>query len=286
MVTEEAPTMRTEIYYFSGTGNSLATARSIAEKTNAALIAIPSVMDKESIESDADAIGIVFPVLYATNDCGVPLIISRFVSKLKNINAKYIFAVCTHAGMPGTTIENLRKAVKARGGELAAGFTVKMRNKKLDAEKQRKISVDYEKKLDAVCAYVAARKEGKFENRSRLRKLFFAPELFLVIKPVFSRRYRKLANVTRRLPFSELVPLADRSFQVNDRCNGCGTCAKVCPANNIKIVDGKPVWQHHCETCFACYTWCPNQAIQGEIVSYAEGYHHPRVKLSDMLKQS
>lgn len=198
-------------------------------------------MDKENIEPDADAIGIVFPVLYATNDCGVPLIISRFVNKLKNINAKYIFAVCTHAGQPGTTIENLRKAIKSRGGELAAGFTVKMRNKKLDAEKQRKIAIDYEKKLDAVCAYVASRKKGKFETRGRLRKIVIAPALYLVIKPVFSRRYRKLANVTQNLPFSELVPLADRRFKVNDKCSGCGTCAKVCPANNIKIVDGKPV---------------------------------------------
>jgi len=53
-----------EIYYFSGTGNSLVVARDIAEKMNGNLISIPSVMDKESITTDADVIGIVFPVYY------------------------------------------------------------------------------------------------------------------------------------------------------------------------------------------------------------------------------
>jgi Fe-S-cluster-containing hydrogenase component 2 len=50
------------------------------------------------------------------------------------------------------------------------------------------------------------------------------------------------------------------------------------------MVEGRPVWQHHCETCYACYAWCPNGAICGNIVAYNEGYHHPKVQLSDMSK--
>jgi ferredoxin len=273
-----------EIYYFSGTGNSLVVARNIAEKTKGTLIAIPSVMDKENIKSDADALGIVFPVYYATNDCGIPLIVGRFARKLENIGSKYIFAVCTYGYMAGTTIENLRKAIKSHGGELAAGFTVKMSSKKLTEEKQQKMAIDQKKKLDDICEYVAARKKGKFETRGRLRKLVFAPLLFLAIKPVFSRRYRKLSSSSQHLPFSEFVSLADRSFQIDEKCSGCGVCAKVCPVNNIKMIDNRPVWQHHCETCFACYEWCPKEAIHGDMVSYAERYHHSDVKLSDMLK--
>jgi flavodoxin len=51
---------KTEIYYFSGTGNSLVVARDIAERMEGNLIAIPSMMDKERITTDADIIGIVF----------------------------------------------------------------------------------------------------------------------------------------------------------------------------------------------------------------------------------
>jgi flavodoxin len=42
---------KVEVYYFSGTGNSLAVARDIAEKIKGKLISIPSVMEKEKIET-------------------------------------------------------------------------------------------------------------------------------------------------------------------------------------------------------------------------------------------
>ena len=188
--------------------------------------------------------------------------------------------------MSGTTIENLGKAIKSRGGKLAAGFTVKMSSKKLTKEKQQKLALNQKKKLDIINEYVAARERGKFETRGMLRKLVFALPLILATKPVFSRRYRKLSGLALHLPFSELIPLADRSFRTNEKCNGCGVCSRVCPVNNIKMVEGRPVGQHHCENCYACYVWRPQGAICGDIVTYNERYHHPEVKLSDILVQN
>lgn len=277
----------TEIFYFSASGNSLALARDIAEKTNRKPVAIPSMMGNETIKIDADVIGIVFPVYYASNDCGIPLIVERFVNKLEAIHSKYIFAVCTHSGMPGTTIENLRKYIKSRGGELAAGFTLNMGSKKMTKEKQQKLLLNQKKKANIISEYVIARKRGKYETRGILRKIAFAPILYLLIKPVFSRRYRKLSNIKQHLPFSQLIPTADKSYQCDDtKCTGCGVCVKVCPVNNIKMVNDRPEWQHHCETCYACYNWCPNEAIEGDIVAYNDRRHHPDVKLADMIKQN
>ena len=274
----------TAIYYFSGTGNSLVVARDIAEKTNGTLISIPSLLKEEAIKTEADVIGLVFPVFYATNDCGIPLIVARFVSKLENLGSKYIFAVCTCGYMPGTTIENLRKAIASRGGKLAAGFILRMSSKKLDERKQQKMRVNRKKKLEAICKYVNARREGEFETRGLLRKILLAP-LRALEKPIFMYRYKKLSNTSRK-SFSELIPLADASFQANENCTGCGTCVRVCPVNNIEIVDGKPVWLHHCENCYACYAWCPKNAVCGDIVSYNDWYRHPEVNLSDMVKQN
>jgi ferredoxin len=275
--------MSAEIYYFSGTGNSFVVARDIAEKIGGTLVSIASVVKEESVKPEADVIGLVFPVYYATNDCGIPLIVARFVRKLENLSSKYVFAVCTHGGMPGTTIENLRKAIEARGGKLAAGFTVRMSNKNIAQRKRQNLLVKQKKKVEIISEYVNARREGRFETRGLLRKIVLAP-LRALEKPIFKYRYKKLSN-TSKTSFSELIPLADASFRTNENCTGCGTCARVCPVHNIQMVDGKPVWLHNCETCYACYGWCPENAICGDIVAYNDWYHHPEVKLPDMLRQ-
>lgn len=59
-------------------------------------------------------------------------------------------------------------------------------------------------------------------------------------------------------------------------------CTMVCACGNIEIIDGKPVWKHNCESCLACFHYCPNQAIlyqgKGEDIPH---YHHPDVSVAE-----
>lgn len=298
--------MKVEIFYFTGTGNSLALAKDIVEKTKGNLVSIASQMEKETVKSDADLLGIVFPVYYASNlSSGVPFIVERFLNRLQIDKEQYIFAVCTHSGMPGTTIEKVYKILKSRGGNLAAGFAVKTYNEapsvgeklkgfifrkesndtnKVKIQKRREKVLDqWNKKLEFIVEYISAKEEGRYETRRLVTKIIFAPFLYLIMKPTFNHRYRKLSK-SSHLSFKEMISLADKSFNYNEECNGCGICTRICPVDNIKLVDNRPIWQHHCENCFACFSWCPNRAIYGEIVSYAEHYHHPNIKISDMVK--
>ena len=54
--------MKADVYYFTGTGNSLVVARDIAQEIEGELISIPSVLGKGSISTHAKVIVIVFPV--------------------------------------------------------------------------------------------------------------------------------------------------------------------------------------------------------------------------------
>lgn len=78
----------------------------------------------------------------------------------------------------------------------------------------------------------------------------------------------------------------DKNFWTDDKCNGCGTCSKICPANNIKIIEGKPKWQHNCELCVGCMQWCPQQSIQYKKNTVKRGrYHHPDIKVMELFQK-
>ena len=51
-------------------------------------------------------------------------------------------------------------------------------------------------------------------------------------------------------------------FSVDNNCNSCGLCTKVCPFENIELYKGKPMWHQHCTKCMACICRCPKEAIQ------------------------
>jgi len=276
--------MDMEIYYFSGTGNSLSVAMGIAEKMDGKLIPIASVVDKEPIVTDADVMAMVFPVHFSAIN-GIPDIVRRFAENLENINSKYIFAVCTCGGFSAATIENLGKVIELRGGNLAAGFTVQMPSniEAVPAEEQQKLFNDWNNKLESIQEYVKARDEGEFETMGLPLKIALAPIFFYYKNKTF--KFFKKISESPDSDFKQLTWLSDKRFYTDDNCEGCGTCSQVCPVHNIKIIEGRPEWQHHCEICFACLNWCPNGAIHGEWISEEVKYHHPDIEVADMLKQ-
>ncbi len=257
--------MKTEIFYFSGTGNSFIVARDIAKGTDGKLTSIPDKINDESIKSDAECIGIVFPVYFG----GYPLIIDNFLKKIENIKDKYIFAVVTCGGSPGASINLFEKLVESFGGKLSGAFSIQMPGNyipfygAIDETKQKNLFENENKKVISIIDYVKSGKQGFIDNSN-----FIMNFVTKIIYNIATKRVHEM----------------DKNFRSDEKCNGCGTCAKVCPVKNIELKDNKPVWKNQCEQCFACLQWCPKAAIEYKNSSVGrKRYHHPDVKITDMI---
>jgi len=287
--------MGIKIYYFSGTGNSFIVARDIAKRVNADLISIPKVMDMDKIQIDAETIGIIFPS-YIAPLAGIPHIVEGFVKKIANIESIKIFAVCTCGGYECVnalpSLKKLRQIIISCGGKLSAEYSTRLPMNNLDYDhipipinRDQDVIISRSKtKIDIICFRILKGKGTKYKNVKTLLVLLMTPMYKLIRQPVMKALRKKAKEpIESRLKYFELMQLTDKSIVVDEKCNGCGTCARVCPVNNIEIVGSKPQFQHKCEMCFACDEWCPSNAIHHW--SRAEGvkYHHPEVKLSDML---
>jgi ferredoxin len=206
------------------------------------------MLKRERIFTNAEAIGFVFPVYHATfGESGLPHLVERFIQKLGNLSEKYLFAVCTHNGFPGMTLENLKDQLAARGGELSAGFAVqltvpyetkeKLRHAFLhqelkfdhekDAQQREKNLASWRQKLIVIEQIIKQRQTTHLESPAKLERILLRPYLAMQ-KGMAKSHYQQLADSTSK-DFVTLTFQADHSFWVNQACFGCGICAKLCP---------------------------------------------------------
>lgn len=257
--------MNTTIFYFSGTGNSQKVAKDIAtELNNAEVVSIADSAEKETI-CDSPNIGFVFPVY----SFGLPVMVAKFIKKLKASNSNpYFFAFSTYRDKPGGAIFQTQKLLKSNGYKLSAGFNICMPGNYLliyeadTALLQKKKFKLLEESLNEKIELI--KDKNTLIEKTPLRNLIFQ---FGISYPIMAKAFRHM----------------DRLFWVDENCNGCAVCKRVCPADNIVIKDNKPVFLHKCEQCVACINWCPTGALQCTKKTIGrQRYHHPDIKLNDI----
>ena len=112
--------MKTTIYFYTGTGNSLWTARKLSETLgNTELIPI-TLAGENPIHSDSENIGLIFPV----HIWGIPFRVVDFLNRLATDSAKYYFAVAVNAGQVAATLIQLKTLLQKKNINLSAGFSV------------------------------------------------------------------------------------------------------------------------------------------------------------------
>ncbi|MFX0059905.1 MAG: EFR1 family ferrodoxin [Candidatus Hodarchaeota archaeon] len=261
--------MKTKIYYFTGTGNSLKIARDLAhELGNSELIAIAKVWQMENIESESEKVGFIFPLYYS----GLPKIVHDFINSLNISKSNYFFTVVTSTGdINEQPLQQLDKMLQTKSKKLNAGFYIKMPNNYI-------IGFNVHSK---------ERQDNFFENAIKEVKIIskvVSNKQNNLTQEILEKDVSRSAKVNKN--FLESVHESDKSFYADENCNSCGICEKICPVNNIILIDGIPEWQHKCQQCLACINFCPEKSIQfGKETLKTGRYHHPAISVQDIIQQ-
>jgi ferredoxin len=254
------------IFYFSGTGNSLYVAKNIAEYNHEKLIAISkAIRDDNTYQlADNEVIGFVFPI-YAW---GPPKIVLEFIEKLKigNYRKNYVFCVVTCGGAAGNAMKVMSACLSKKGIPINGGFSVIMPNNYIlmgdvDSKEKEKEKLSLAEETLQYINYAIEQRTHEF----RVKKGRFACLLTGLINPMFNRH-----------------AIDPKKFYVNDQCNGCGLCEKVCNCSNIKVKQS-PHWGQNCAQCLACIHYCPVKAIQyGKGTEKKGRYTNPNISVDEM----
>ncbi len=224
-----------KIFYFTSTGNNLY----IAKKLGGELYSIPKVLKGNQFEFEAEKIGIIFPCYYF----GTPKIVKEFIKKA-NLKSQYIFTVMSYGNISAGGLDHFVKLAKSSNIKISYANEILMVDNYLpifDMQEQvKKIpSKNIEKNLNQIISDID--KKTLFIKNNKFYSCVFSSLLQLY----YPRGLKKAVS----------------KFIIEDTCNSCRICEKVCPVNNIKVTQ-KPKYQHHCEECLACAHHCPQNAIK------------------------
>lgn len=271
------------VYYFSGTGNSMAVAKAIENALpDTKAISIFSKEDYAFESSDGASIGLVFPIYMNA----VPKVVVEFIKNLKPAQGVYYFALATHGGIPGMTGPYLNKILNQQGIHLEAYYEIQMvNNTPKGVAPKFLMSLDWERDI----------------SPEKVEMALKAAEIKIkeVIEGILKKEHTSLQNIPngiKKIKYGLMNGVWFLSAHTKHKldyvldenaCNGCGICERICPTKRIEMENTKPRWiNDKCYFCYACFNYYPQQAIGVEYYTKKMGrYHHPKFCAKDISEQ-
>ncbi|MCR5138369.1 MAG: EFR1 family ferrodoxin [Oscillospiraceae bacterium] len=250
------------IYCYSGSGNCLDIAKNIAKvlgDTDIVMMrSFPAVTDARN----AERVGFVFPC-YAG---GLPGNVEQYVKTVTMGPDTYRFGVVSYSGYPGVGLKKISDIVRldywtgiSHHCSCIWLFPHRLMVPTLSVKGAQKRS---EKLAKKAAEEIAAKKKLDGEPGA-----FFLNALEAKAWPALSKK--KAEKLTS-----------------DEQCISCGLCEKLCPAGNIRIVDGRPQFGKNCIGCLSCLQYCPAKAINmGGVTLKRERYHNPNTPAPELMKK-
>jgi len=260
------------IFYFSGTGNCLAAAYSIAEKLgDTKLVSILALNDKKEIPENYERIGFIYPTVYSH----APKMIMNAVNDLELHPNQKIFLIATCGGGCGFALKDMREKLQSITKNPIQEFCLRLPGNHIigfsaySESSQQKIFKKAEKTIDEINYKI----QNDFPTKPLRTPPF--PKLHIFIQKTLNEKVLKVPDIYE----------TDVEFYTTNDCELCGTCEKLCLANNIKVSSNEVSFGDNCQQCMACIQWCPKRAIyHPNVTEKKKRYHHPDITIDDMLK--
>lgn len=246
------------IFYFTGTGNSLYTAKYLDKKT----ISIPQIIHMDPLIFTAEQIGIVCPI-YGHE---MPAMVKEFLHRA-TFHTDYFYLVMTYGARHANAVELADKVLHATGKQADYITTLLIADNFLpvfDMNEQMAMDKQVERHLAQIKADIQAKKRVRQEVTQADREIH---------QGYLNRVHGATETVWAK-------------FQVTDECIGCGICMKVCPAGCIRLENQKAVFIGiNCQACYACIHACSKLAIQLTIPekNHKARYRNKHISLCELV---
>jgi ferredoxin len=244
-----------EIYFFSGTGNTLFLVKELKKRIPQALLRpIASFRFDSEVVPQSKKIGFCFP-----NHGGqIPAAMRLFIQKLKLQGDEYLFALVSSGGTGCNAFESINRIVRKKSLRLSGEFLLNMPS--------------FNPKTDDVATLPDVKQIEDFRNLvpEKLDRIADALKQNLHLTDSDAPAYQ-LPPIIEKFLAPLVLSMVAKSpsflkdyFYVDSNCTGCGTCEKVCQTGRISIHDFKPMWNINipCYCCHACLAFCPCGSIQ------------------------
>lgn len=250
------------IYCYSGGGNCLDMAKNIARELGDTDIVMMRSFPVKTDATEAQRVGFVFPCYGG----GLPAGVEEAVKAVRIRPGTYTFGIVQYAGYMGSGLHKINSIHKLdywNGVSHQSACIWLMPHTlmipPLSAEAAQKRS---EKAARDFAADIKAGKSSVKEPPKRA------------------------VNAAESAAFSKVVKLKAKQYTVSGDCVGCGTCAGLCPRQNIRLVRGRPYFGEDCIGCLGCVQFCPKQAINvGKVTEKRERYTNPNVSVQELTEK-